>query len=35
MKRFTREVLRQFAIWLSIWGAVMAAALIQYGVPTA
>lgn len=35
MKRFTREVLRQFAIWLAIWGAVMAAALIQYGVPPA
>lgn len=35
MKRFTREVLRQFAIWLAIWGAALAAALIKYGVPPA
>ncbi len=35
MNRFTREVLRQFAIWLAIWGIGLAAALIQYGAPPA
>jgi hypothetical protein len=35
MSRFTKDTLRAAAVWLAIWGACMAAALIKYGVPPA
>jgi hypothetical protein len=35
MSRFTKDTLRSAAAWLAIWGAAMAAALIQYGAPAA
>lgn len=35
MSRFTKDTLRATAVWLAIWGAALAAALIKYGVPTA
>lgn len=35
MSRFTKDTLRAAAVWLAIWGAALAAALIKYGVPPA
>jgi hypothetical protein len=35
MSRFTKDTLRAAAVWLAIWGAALAAALIKYGVPHA
>lgn len=35
MSRFTKDTLRSAAVWLAIWGAALAVALIKYGVPPA